>query len=132
MGGGKAWEWVAPWWGPSPRPATSKAPRCWSQAPRLITKETVAGMKPGSVIVDIAPGNCELTEPGKTVVKHGVTIAGPVNLPATMPVHASQLYAKNITELLKLLVKDGKLKLDFTDEIIKGACLVKPAATVAG
>jgi len=94
-------------------------------APRLITKETVAGMKPGSVIVDIAPGNCELTEPGKTVVKHGVTIAGPVNLPATMPVHASQLYAKNITELLKLLVKDGKLNLDFTDEIIKGACVVR-------
>jgi H+-translocating NAD(P) transhydrogenase subunit alpha len=97
------------------------------RAPRLITKETVAGMKPGSVIVDLAAetgGNCELTEAGKTVVKHGVTIIGPVDLPATMPVHASQLYAKNITELLKLLVtKDGKLNLDFTDEIIKGACL---------
>ena len=96
-------------------------------APRLITKETVAGMKPGSVIVDLAAetgGNCELTEPGKTVVKHGVTICGPVNLPATMPVHASQMYAKNVTELLKLLVtKDGKLNLDFNDEIIKGACL---------
>jgi len=96
-------------------------------APRLITKETVAGMKPGSVIVDLAAetgGNCELTEPGKTVVKHGVTICGPVNVPATMPVHASQMYAKNVTELLKLLVtKDGKLNLDFNDEIIKGACL---------
>jgi H+-translocating NAD(P) transhydrogenase subunit alpha len=65
-----------------------------------------------------------LTEPGQTVVKHGVTIIGPINLPATMPVHASQLYAKNITELLKLLVtKDGKLNIDFNDEIIKGACL---------
>jgi H+-translocating NAD(P) transhydrogenase subunit alpha len=99
-------------------------------APRLITKETVAGMKPGSVIVDLAAetgGNCELTEPGQTVVKHGVTIAGPLNVPATMPVHASQLYAKNITELLKLLVtKDGQLNLDFNDEIIKGACVVRP------
>lgn len=98
-------------------------------APRLVTKETVAGMKPGSVIVDLAAetgGNCELTEPGKTVIKHGVIIAGPTNLPATMPVHASQLYAKNITELLKLLVtKDGKLNLDFNDEIIAGACAVR-------
>ena len=95
-------------------------------APRLITKETVAGMKPGSVIVDLAAetgGNCELTEPGKTVIKQGVTIAGPLNLPATLPVHASQLYAKNVTELLKLLVKDGKLNVDFDDEIIKGACV---------
>jgi NAD(P) transhydrogenase subunit alpha len=98
-------------------------------APRLITKDTVAGMRPGSVIVDIAAeagGNCELTEPGKTVVKHGVTICGPTNLPATMPVHASQLYARNVTELLKLLVnKEGQLNLDFNDEIIKGACVVR-------
>lgn len=96
-------------------------------APRLITKETVAGMRPGSVIVDLAAetgGNCELTEPGKTCVKHGVTICGHINLPATMPVHASQLYAKNVTELLKLMVnKEGKLTIDFNDEIIKGACL---------
>ncbi|MCG3150095.1 MAG: NAD(P) transhydrogenase subunit alpha part 1 [Verrucomicrobiae bacterium] len=96
-------------------------------APRLVTKETVAGMRPGSVIVDLAAetgGNCELTEPGQTVVKHGVTIIGPVNLPATLAVHASQLYAKNVTELLKLLItKDGKLNLDFNDEIIKGACI---------
>jgi NAD(P) transhydrogenase subunit alpha len=105
-------------------------------APRLITKETVAAMKPGSVIVDLAAetgGNCELTEPGQTVVKHGVTIVGPVNLPATMPVHASQLYAKNITELLKLLVtKDGKLNLDFTDEIIKAACLTHDGQNLKG
>ena len=107
-------------------------------APRLITKETVAGMKPGSVIVDLAAetgGNCELTEPDKEVVKHGVTIIGPTNLPSTLPVHASQLYSRNAVELLKLLVKDGKpatadkpatagkLNLDFNDEIIKGACL---------
>lgn len=95
-------------------------------APKLITKETVAGMKPGSVIVDLAAetgGNCELTEPGKEVVKHGVTIIGTLNLPSTMPVHASQLYARNVSELIKLLVKDGKLNLDFNDEIIKEACI---------
>jgi NAD(P) transhydrogenase subunit alpha len=95
-------------------------------APRLITKETVAGMKPGSVIVDLAAetgGNCELTEPDKEVVKHGVTIIGPTNLPSTLPMHASQLYARNAVELLKLIVKDGKLNLDFNDEIIKGACV---------
>jgi proton-translocating NAD(P)+ transhydrogenase subunit alpha len=95
-------------------------------APRLITKETVAAMKPGSVIVDLAAetgGNCELTEPDKDIVKHGVTIIGPTNLPSTLPVHASQMYARNVVELLKLMVKDGQLNLDFTDEIIKAACL---------
>ena len=95
-------------------------------APRLVTKETVAGMKSGSVIVDLAAeagGNCELTDPGKTIEKHGVTILGPLNLPSTVPVHASQLYSRNVTELLKLLVKDGKLNLDFNDEIIKATCV---------
>ncbi|MBM3859968.1 MAG: Re/Si-specific NAD(P)(+) transhydrogenase subunit alpha [Verrucomicrobia bacterium] len=95
-------------------------------APRLINKETVAGMRPGSVIVDLAAetgGNCELTKPGEMTVQHGVTICGPINLAATMPVHASQMYARNVTELLKVLVKDGQLKLDFNDEIVKGACM---------
>jgi NAD(P) transhydrogenase subunit alpha len=95
-------------------------------APRLVTKETVAGMRPGSVIVDIAAeagGNCELTEPDQVVVRHGVTIHGPTNLPATMPVDASQLYARNVTELLREFVKDGALALDFDDEVIKGACV---------
>jgi NAD(P) transhydrogenase subunit alpha len=95
-------------------------------APRLITKETVAGMKPGSVIVDLAAeagGNCELTQPDQTVVVHGVTILGPTNLPATVPVHASQLYGRNVTELLKELVKEDKLALDFEDEVVKGACV---------
>ena len=95
-------------------------------APRLITKETVAGMHPGSVIVDLAAeagGNCELTEPDKVVVKHGVTIFGPTNLPATMPRHSSQLYARNVTELLKEFVKDGKLQFDLNDDIIKAACI---------
>jgi NAD(P) transhydrogenase subunit alpha len=95
-------------------------------APRLVTKETVARMRPGSVIVDLAAeagGNCELTEPDRVVVAHGVTIHGPTNLPATMPVHASQLYARNVSELLRELVKDGQLALDFEDEVVKGTCV---------
>ncbi len=96
-------------------------------APRLITKETVAGMKPGSVIVDLAAeagGNCELTKPDEVVVVNGVTIHGPTNLPATVPVHASQLYARNVSELLRELIsKENALALNFEDEVIKGACL---------
>jgi len=95
-------------------------------APRLVTKETVAGMRAGSVIVDLAAeagGNCELTEPDKQIIRHGVTIYGPTNLPATMPVHASQLYARNVTELLREFVKDGALALDFGDEVVRGTCV---------
>jgi proton-translocating NAD(P)+ transhydrogenase subunit alpha len=95
-------------------------------APRLITEEMVKSMKPGSVIVDMAAemgGNCELTEPGKEVVKHGVRIIGFTNLPATMPGSATQMYAKNIQTLLKHLIKDGKLQLDFGDEITRGATI---------
>jgi NAD(P) transhydrogenase subunit alpha len=85
-------------------------------------------MSPGSVIVDLAGetgGNCELTEPGRTVVKHDVTIVSPLNLPASMPEHASELYSKNITALLELLVKDGKLDPDFGDEVVAGACVTR-------
>lgn len=95
-------------------------------APRLITAETVAAMRPGSVIVDLAAeagGNCELTRPDEVVDVHGVTIHGPTNLPATMPVHASQLYARNISELVGAFVKNGALALDFEDEVIRGACV---------
>ncbi len=95
-------------------------------APRLITKETVARMRPGSVIVDLAAetgGNCELTKADEVVVAHGVTIHGPTNLPSTMSVHASQLYGRNITELVKSITKDGKLNLNFDDEILKAACV---------
>jgi NAD(P) transhydrogenase subunit alpha len=96
-------------------------------APRLITADTVRNMKPGSVIVDMAGeagGNCELSEPGRTVVKDGVTIAAPLGLPSTMSDHASALYARNIQSLLELMVGEGgKLELDFEDEIIKGACI---------
>jgi len=95
-------------------------------APRLITEEMVKSMRPGSVIVDMAAeagGNCELTEPGKEVVRHGVRIIGLTNLPASMPAHASQMYAKNIQTLVKHLVREGKLLLDFEDEITRGATI---------
>ena len=86
------------------------------------------------VVVDLAGetgGNCELTEPGKTVVKHGVTIASPLNLPATMPEHASELYSKNITALLELLITDGALAPDFDDEVIAESCVTRRAASGA-
>jgi NAD(P) transhydrogenase subunit alpha len=91
-------------------------------SPRLITADMVAGMEPGSVIVDLAAehgGNCELSHPDETIVAHGVTILGPTNLATTIPNHASQLYSRNLTNLLKLLVKDGQINLDMEDEIIR-------------
>ncbi len=103
-------------------------------APRLVTAAAVEGMKPGSVVVDLAGetgGNCELTEPGQTVVKHGVTIASPLNLPATMPEHASELYSKNLTSLLELLIKDGALAPDFSDEVLAASCVTREAAPAA-
>lgn len=96
------------------------------KAPVLVTRDMVARMKPGSVIVDMASeqgGNVEGSKPGETVVSGGVSIIGPVNLPSSLPVHASQLYSRNILSLLGLLVKDGKLNLDFNDDILKGACV---------
>jgi NAD(P) transhydrogenase subunit alpha len=96
------------------------------RAPLLVTEQAVKNMRPGSVIVDLAAetgGNCELTEPGQTVVKEGVTIVGPANLASTMPDHASSLYARNVQSLLELMVEEGALALDFDDEIIKGACI---------
>jgi len=95
-------------------------------APRLIPASAVEAMRPGSVIVDLASeagGNCELTTPGEITVEHDVTIVGLTNLPSTMPYHASQLYSRNVTALLQLLVEDGELKLDWSDEIISGACV---------
>jgi len=92
------------------------------KAPILITTEMANAMQPGSVIVDIAAergGNCELTHPGQTVVHQGITIMGPVNLPSTIPYHASQMYASNVTSFLKLMVKKGELVVDREDEIIR-------------
>jgi len=92
------------------------------KAPTLLTAEMVAGMAPGSVIVDAAAergGNCELTRPGETVIEGGVTILGPDNLPSEVPYHASQMYAKNITTFLQHIVKEGELNLDLEDEITR-------------
>ena len=103
------------------------------KAPILITAEMAARMAPGSVIVDIAAergGNCELTRPGETVVSGGVSIIGPLNLPSTIPYHASQMYARNIATFLKYLIKDGKLNFDREDEIVRET-LVTYAGEVA-
>ncbi len=96
------------------------------KAPLLVTEEMVQQMQPGAVIVDLAAeqgGNCACTEPGKDVVRNGVTIIGPINLPSSMPVHASQMYAKNISTLLQYLVKNGELQLNFEDDIINSTCV---------
>jgi NAD(P) transhydrogenase subunit alpha len=99
------------------------------RAPILVTEEAVRLMKPGSVIVDLAGeagGNCELSEPGETVLRHDVKILAPLNVPSTMAEHASQLYARNIQALLGLMVSDeGELALDFEDEVIAGACITR-------
>jgi NAD(P) transhydrogenase subunit alpha len=105
------------------------------KAPTLVTASAVESMKPGSVIIDMAGesgGNCELTEPGETVVKHDVTIVAPINLPSQMAEHASQLYARNVQSLLELFIDDeGQLSLDFDDEIIAGACVTQKKETPA-
>jgi NAD(P) transhydrogenase subunit alpha len=96
------------------------------KAPILVTEETVAGMLPGSVIVDLAAeqgGNCALTEAGKEIMYNGVKILGAVNIPSTMPVNASQMYAKNVSTLLQHLTKEGALHLDFDDKITDKTCV---------
>jgi NAD(P) transhydrogenase subunit alpha len=95
-------------------------------APVLVTADMVRDMKPGSVIVDLAAengGNCELTEPGGDVLRENVRILGPLNVPATMPVHASQLYSKNMFNLLSLLLKDGEFVLNMDDDIVAGTVI---------
>ncbi len=98
-------------------------------APILITSGAVRGMQPGSVIVDLAAetgGNCELTAPGETVVENGVKVIGPRNLPSLMPVPASQLYAKNLENLLGLLItEEGELKVDLEDDILAAALITQ-------
>jgi H+-translocating NAD(P) transhydrogenase subunit alpha len=104
------------------------------RAPILVTEEAVKKMKPGSVIVDLAAdtgGNCELSEPGETVIRHDVKIIAPLNVPSTMAEHASQLYARNIEALLGLMTSDeGRLELDFDDEVIAGACITRDGEIV--
>jgi NAD(P) transhydrogenase subunit alpha len=97
-------------------------------APKLIPAEAVARMRPGSVIVDVAAeagGNAEVTEPGRIVEHHGVTVIGTTNLPSTMPYHASQLYARNVSALLQHLAPGGELNLDWDDEIAAGTCVTR-------
>jgi H+-translocating NAD(P) transhydrogenase subunit alpha len=99
-------------------------------APKLIPAAAVAAMRAGSVVVDLAAeagGNCELTEPGREVVREDVTIVGFTNLPSSMPAHASQLYSRNVTALIEHLAPDAELKLDFDDEITAGACVTRGA-----
>lgn len=106
------------------------------QAPKLVTAEAVRGMPAGSVVVDLAGesgGNCELTEPFTEVVAHGTRICSPENLAAEMPGHASELYARNITELVELFVdSEAQLSLDFSDEIVAGACVAGGQAGANG
>jgi H+-translocating NAD(P) transhydrogenase subunit alpha len=103
------------------------------RAPILVTEQAVKLMKPGSVVVDLAGeqgGNCELTVPGETVIRYGVKIVAPLNLPSTLAEHASVLYARNIAALLDLMLKDGELQLDFDDEVIAGACITRDGEIV--
>jgi NAD(P) transhydrogenase subunit alpha len=102
-------------------------------APRLVRRAAVEAMRTGSVLVDLAApagGNCELTKPGVTQVLGGVTLLAPMNLPAEVPVHASQLYARNILNFLGLIVKKGELQLDLGDEVLAGACVAHQGCAV--
>ena len=103
------------------------------KAPILLTAEMVDAMPPGAVIVDVAAeqgGNCELTRPGETVTRGGVTILGPVNLPATIPSHASQMHGRNVASFLALLVAGGELKIDLADEIVRETLVAREGEVV--
>jgi NAD(P) transhydrogenase subunit alpha len=96
------------------------------KAPILVTEDMIKGMAPGSVVLDLAAergGNCDITEPGKTVVKHGVTIIGPINLASTVPYHASMMFARNITAFLTHLIKDQKVNMNLEDDIVRETLL---------
>jgi NAD(P) transhydrogenase subunit alpha len=97
-------------------------------APKILSAAMVAGMKPGALIVDLAAeggGNCELTRPGERVEHDGVTILGPLNLPAGAPLHASEMYARNVFNFLELLIRDGALAPDFDDELVAASCVTR-------
>ncbi len=98
------------------------------KAPLLLTEEAVNGMKRGAVVVDLAGatgGNCEVARPGETIERGGVFIMSPLNLAATVPVHASQLYSRNVTAFLSLLIKDGELNIDMTDDVVGPSCVAR-------
>jgi NAD(P) transhydrogenase subunit alpha len=101
----------------------------------LVTAAMVQDMKSGSVIVDLAAetgGNCELTEPGRSTLRGGVTIHGPINITAQLPTHASMMYSRNISALLQQLTKDGKLNIDFQDEITRESCVTHDGHVLKG
>ena len=103
------------------------------RAPLLITEEAVDGMKRGSIVIDLAGatgGNCALSQADVTVERDGVTILAPTNLPATIPVHASQLYSRNITSFLSLLIKDGQLQIDMSDDVVGPSCVTHDGQVV--
>ena len=103
------------------------------KSPVLVTGEMVNRMAPGSVIFDLASergGNCELTRRGETVVEHGVSIIGAINLASGVPYHASQMYARNVTAFLLHLVKDGKLQLNLQDEIVRETLITRDGEIV--
>jgi H+-translocating NAD(P) transhydrogenase subunit alpha len=103
------------------------------KAPVLVTEEMVAGMQPGSVVVDLAierGGNCEITVPGEVAVRHGVTLVGLLNLPGTAPYHASQMYAKNIATFLLHIAKGGQIDYGSEDEILRETLLTRDGAVV--
>ncbi len=103
------------------------------RAPVLVTADMIKGMRPGSVVVDLAAetgGNTELTKSGEVVQVDGVTIDGTTNIPSTVPVHASQLYARNLLNLLQPMLKDGRLELDLEDEVVKGALITRSGEVV--
>jgi len=102
-------------------------------APRIISAATVASMQPGAVIVDLGAesgGNCELTQAGETVDHNGVSIVGPMNLPATLPRHASEMYARNLLNFISPAIVDGELQIDWEDEVFAGACLTRDGQIV--
>lgn len=103
------------------------------RAPLLITEEAVEGMKRGSVVIDLAAstgGNCALSKPDEVVERNGVTILSPTNLPATVPVHASQLYSRNLTSFLSPIIKDGQLHLDMNDDVVGPSCVTHEGKVV--
>ena len=103
------------------------------KAPVIVTRDMVARMKFGAIVVDMAAesgGNCELTVPGEHVIANDVNIHGPLNLPSRMPTHASEMYAKNLFNLFSPFLRDGELQLDFTDEVISGCLLTHEGRVV--
>jgi NAD(P) transhydrogenase subunit alpha len=103
------------------------------KSPILVTEDMVKGMTPGSVIIDLAAergGNCDLTKAGETVVAHGVKIIGPMNIPASVPYHASQMYSRNVTTFLQNMIKDGELNINMEDEIIRDTLITRDGDVV--